>query len=126
MSSITYVGLDVHKRTIAVAMLCPTTGEVNQWEVTHEPTALRRFIRKLKAYAPLRCVYEAGPTGYGRQRQLQAAGIARADRAQQRLCRQYRLMTGKGKHHNTIVVAIARMLIGYVWETLREAQPSAA
>lgn len=75
MSSITYVGLDVHKRTIAVAMLCPTTGEVNQWEVTHEPIALRRFIRKLKAYAPLRCVYEAGPTGYGLQRQLQAAGI---------------------------------------------------
>jgi transposase len=50
--------------------------------------------------------------------------IARADRAQQRLCTQYRRLVGRNKHHNTIVVAIARMLIGYVWETLREAQPS--
>lgn len=50
--------------------------------------------------------------------------IARADRAQQRLCTQYRRLVGRNKQHNTIVVAIARMLIGYVWETLREAQPS--
>ncbi|MBU1073332.1 transposase, partial [bacterium] len=49
--------------------------------------------------------------------------IARADRAQQRLCRQYRRMTARGKHHNTIVAAIARRLVGYLWETLREAQP---
>ena len=75
MSSITYVGLDVHKRTIAVAMLQTGTGEVQQWEVANEPTALRRLIRKLKAHAPLRCVYEAGPTGYALQRQLQSAGI---------------------------------------------------
>lgn len=75
MSSITYVGLDVHKRTIAVAMLQTGTGEVLQWEVAIEPTALKRLIRKLKPHAPLRCVYEAGPTGYGLQRQLQGAGI---------------------------------------------------
>ena len=49
--------------------------------------------------------------------------LARADRAQQRLSKQYRRMVAKGKHHNTIVVAIARMLVGYLWETLRDAQP---
>ncbi|MBK8165158.1 MAG: transposase [bacterium] len=75
MSSITYVGLDVHKRTIAVAMLQTGAGEVLQWEVANEPTALKRLIRKLKPHAPLRCVYEAGPTGYGLQRQLQGTGI---------------------------------------------------
>ncbi len=52
--------------------------------------------------------------------------IARADRAQQRLCKQYRRMTGRRKHHNTIVAAIARMLVGYLWETLCEAQKEVA
>ncbi|MBK9777739.1 MAG: transposase [bacterium] len=75
MSSITYVGLDVHKRTIAVAMLQTGTGEVQQWDVANEPTALKRLIRKLKPHAPLRCVYEAGPTGYALQRLLQKEGI---------------------------------------------------
>ncbi len=48
--------------------------------------------------------------------------VARADRAQLRLCRQCRRMSARGKHHNTIVAAIARMLVGYLWETLHEAQ----
>jgi hypothetical protein len=61
-----------------------------------------------------------------RRREQPPAVIARADRAQQRLCRKYRLMAGKGKHHNTIVTAIARMLVGYLWQTLREAQPGRA
>jgi transposase len=75
MSSIAYVGLDVHKRTIAVALLRPATGEVVQWQLAHEPTAVRRLIRKLKVQGPVRCAYEAGPTGYALQRQLAAAEI---------------------------------------------------
>lgn len=75
MNSISHVGLDVHKRTIAVALLRPDTGELIQWQIAHEPTALRRLIRKLKTHMPLSCAYEAGPTGYALQRQLEAAGI---------------------------------------------------
>ena len=52
MNSITYIGLDVHKRSIAVAMLQTGTGEVQQWDVANEPTAVRRLIRKLKPHAP--------------------------------------------------------------------------
>ncbi len=59
MASITYVGLDVHKRTIAVALRRPGTDEVVEWQVAHEPTAVRRLIRKLKAHAPVACAYEA-------------------------------------------------------------------
>lgn len=48
--------------------------------------------------------------------------IALADKAQQRLCKQYRRMTARGKHHNTIVAAIARQLVGFLWATLHEVQ----
>ena len=48
--------------------------------------------------------------------------VALADRAQQRLCRRYRRMMMRGKHHNKIVVAIARELVGYLWTTLHMVQ----
>ena len=48
--------------------------------------------------------------------------VALADRAQQRLCRRYRRMMMRGKHHNKIVVAVARELVGYLWTTLHMVQ----
>jgi transposase len=44
--------------------------------------------------------------------------IALADRAQLRLCRRYRRMERQGKHPTTIVVAVARELVGYLWAAL--------
>jgi transposase len=76
MSSITHVGLDVHKRTIAIALLNAGTGELAEWQISHDPTSVRRLIRKLGERAPVACAYEAGPTGYALQRQLEAAGIS--------------------------------------------------
>lgn len=76
MSSITHVGLDVHKRTIAIALLNADTGELTEWQISHDPTSVRRLIRKLGERAPVACAYEAGPTGYALQRQLEAAGIS--------------------------------------------------
>jgi transposase len=52
--------------------------------------------------------------------------IALADRAQQRLCRRYRRMMMRGKHHNKIVVAIARELVCYLWTALYMAQAKQA
>jgi len=75
MSSVAHVGLDVHKRTIAIALLNADTGELTEWQISHDPTSVRRLIRKLGERAPVAWAYEAGPTGYALQRQLEAAGI---------------------------------------------------
>ena len=69
---ITYVGLDAHKKAINVAMLLPGQRGPVDWEVTNEPRAIRRLVKRLRREAPgeIRCCYEAGPCGYALQRRL--------------------------------------------------------
>jgi hypothetical protein len=45
------VGLDVHKDAINVAMLLP--GEIRpvEWQVSNDPAAVRRLVRKLQRSA---------------------------------------------------------------------------
>ena len=74
---ITYIGLDVHKETIAVALAAAgKRGEVRAYgTMANTPTALKALASKLaKSGSALRFCYEAGPCGYGIQRQLSAAG----------------------------------------------------
>jgi transposase len=74
---ITYVGLDVHKADIVVAVAEDgLRGEVREYgRVGNTPTALARLARKLgHEGVKLRFCYEAGPCGYGIQRQLSALG----------------------------------------------------
>jgi len=68
----TYVGMDVHKKDIFVALLAPGTEEPIEWTLRNEPRAVRRLARRLhrEATGALKCVYEAGPCGYTLQRQL--------------------------------------------------------
>jgi transposase len=68
--------LDVHKESIFVAMLRPGQP-VLEWQQGHDAAAVRRLLRTLQreAAGPLACCYEAGPYGYGLQRQLAAAGL---------------------------------------------------
>jgi transposase len=75
--SITYVGLDVHKRTIAVSMFLPGREEPMEWQETHDATAARRLARKLlrEAAGKVSCCYEAGPIGYVLQRRLRSEGV---------------------------------------------------
>ena len=75
--SITYVGLDVHKDTIAVALAeAGLRGEVREHgKIPNTPAALKALTVKLApAGRELRFCYEAGPCGYGIQRQLTGAG----------------------------------------------------
>jgi transposase len=74
---IIYVGLDVHKDTIAVALAqAGKRGEVREHgKVVNTPNALKALAVKLaRNGASLRFCYEAGPCGYGIQRQLSEAG----------------------------------------------------
>jgi hypothetical protein len=72
----TYVGMDVHKRTIAVTVRFPGGGR-DERTIPHETRAVNRVVRKLKREAPgaILCAYEAGPCGYGLQRDLQEQGL---------------------------------------------------
>ena len=74
---ITYVGLDVHKDGIVVAVAQGgLRGEVrDDRRIANTPAALRRLAGKLgQEGVELRFCYEAGPCGYGIQRQLSADG----------------------------------------------------
>ena len=75
--AITYVGLDVHKDTIAVALAeAGVRGDVREYgKVANTPAAVKALATKLSRVGnALRFCYEAGPCGYGNQRQLTLAG----------------------------------------------------
>lgn len=73
-----YVGLDVHKDTIAVAVAWPGRGEAQyRGEIANTPKALRKLVDELNADTGGELVawcYEAGPCGYGLYRQLLGLG----------------------------------------------------
>ena len=68
-----FVGLDVHKQTIAVALANPERGgEIRFYgNINNTPRAIERLFKKLKIkYSTLLVCYEAGPCGYGLYRQM--------------------------------------------------------
>jgi transposase len=72
-----YVGLDVHKETIAVAVAenSPRSEVRYLGPIGNDETAVRQLVKRLaKGGETLRFCYEAGPCGYGIQRLLSALG----------------------------------------------------
>lgn len=71
-----YVGLDVHKETIAVSLAEAGGGEVRYFgEIANTPEAVAELARQLnRGAAGLSFCYEAGACGYGVYRQLRELG----------------------------------------------------
>jgi len=71
-----YVGLDVHKETIAVSVAEANGGEVRYiGGIANTPEAIEKLVKQLrKGGANLSFCYEAGPCGYGIHRQLTDLG----------------------------------------------------
>ncbi|MDO5759080.1 MAG: IS110 family transposase [Rhodobacterales bacterium] len=69
----TFIGLDVHKATISVAVAQGERGgEVRHWgTVAHRPAHIQKLVEKLWADGScLHFCYETGPCGYGLHRQI--------------------------------------------------------
>src|SRR5436305_2950691 len=69
-----WVGLDVHARSVAAGVIDRGSGEVRSLRVPPGCGATVEWLKTLPA--PVRVVYEAGPTGYGLARACAGAGIS--------------------------------------------------
>lgn len=73
MESIGWVGLDVHKETIVVAVADTAGPARDVGTIPNDPTAVTRLVRQLGAMG--HWAYEAGPCGYDLYRQLTAQHV---------------------------------------------------
>lgn len=67
-----WVGLDVHARSIVAVTIDGETGELRSRRLSGRTSDVVEFCSSLPG--PTRVAYEAGPTGYGLARALHAAG----------------------------------------------------
>jgi len=69
------VGLDVHKKTIVVAVLYPGMSQVTErFTIENTTEALEKMVKRLGGQGPVCFCYEAGPCGYEVYRQLTRLG----------------------------------------------------
>jgi transposase len=79
MKKVRFVGLDVHKESIAIAVAesdasAPQLVGESPSDTAHVIKALRKLARGAGG-GTIRCCYEAGPTGFGLCRSLRAEGF---------------------------------------------------
>ena len=71
-----WVGLDVHARSVVAGVLDGVSGELRTSRAPASSDEAVSWLLQLPT--PVRVAYEAGPTGYGLARACAAAGIGRA------------------------------------------------
>ena len=72
LSTMTWVGLDVHARSVHAAAIDAETGELRRARLGGGSDEVVRFLSALRG--PVRAVYEAGPTGFGLARARPGGG----------------------------------------------------
>ena len=73
LNTTTFVGLDVHARSIKAVALDAMTGEVRSATFAYDAAAVAEWVGSLDPAA--KCVYESGVTGFDLQKRLSALGV---------------------------------------------------
>lgn len=73
LDTTTFVGLDVHARSIKAVSLDVMTGEVRCATFGYDAGAVAEWVRSVDPRA--RCVYESGATGFDLQKRLSGLGV---------------------------------------------------
>ena len=73
LDTTTFVGLDVHARSIKAVSLDVMTGEVRAATFGYDAGAVAEWVRSMDPRA--RCVYESGVTGFDLQKRLSGLGV---------------------------------------------------
>ena len=68
----TFVGMDVHARSVSACALDPMTGEVSHARLGPGAGPIAEWV--LRFERPV-CAYESGPTGWHLARELRALGV---------------------------------------------------
>jgi transposase len=71
--TMTFVGMDVHARSIHAAAIDVMSGELTRWRFRGGLETPVAWLQSLPG--PVWACYEAGPTGFGLHRAARAAGI---------------------------------------------------
>jgi len=72
----TVLGLDIHKETIAAALLPGGSMGVRDLGILpNTPEAIRKMVRRTRGEGDFVVIYEAGPCGYAAYRQMEGMGI---------------------------------------------------
>lgn len=73
LDTTTFIGLDVHARSIKAVSLDVMTGEVRAATFGYDAGAVAGWVRSVDPKA--RCVYESGVTGFDLQKRLSGLGV---------------------------------------------------
>ena len=73
----TAIGLDVHARSVRAVAIDTSTGEVIEARLPAATVEVVAWVTRIAArVGPVHAAYEAGPTGFGLARKLDAVGVA--------------------------------------------------
>src|SRR2546425_11740033 len=76
MKNVRSIGLDVHERSIAMAVADPDgSAPMVLRSIENDPRLLVKQLKELGNRTPVQVVYEAGSTGFALQRLLKGEGI---------------------------------------------------